>query len=182
MANRTTAGETKVPESPQALLKALAQAGKPGPEHKKLEPFVGDWNLTVKVWTDPSRPPAEAKGTVQRKWIMDGRFVQESVKVECEGKSFEGMGLLGYDNAQKKFTAVRACGLCGTISYGLVTCNDAGTKFECAREECCPLSGQKIKGRDEIVIESNDRIVVNIFKTINGKEAKVMEIVSTRKK
>jgi hypothetical protein len=172
--------DRKVPESPAALLKALAEAGKPGPEHKKLEPFVGSWTLTVKLWTDPNQPPAEAKGTVERKWILGGRFVQESAKVQCHGKSFEGLGLLGYDRAQKKFTAVRACGLCGTIGYGLATCNDSGTRFECTKEECCPLTGQKIKGRDEILIESKDRIVMNIFKTLNGKEVKVMQIVTVR--
>ena len=95
LANWTLAGEARVPDSPQALLKALAEAGKPGPEHKKLEPFVGDWTLTVKLWTNPDQAPAEAKGTVERKWIMGGRFVQETVKVECDGKSCEGMGLLG---------------------------------------------------------------------------------------
>ena len=113
---------------------------------------------------------------------MGGRFVQETAKVECDGKSFEGMGLFGYDKAQKKFTAVKVCGLCGTISHGLATCTDSGTKFECTKEECCPLTGQKIKGRDEIVIENNDKIVVNVFKTIEGKEVKVMEIVTLRKK
>jgi hypothetical protein len=92
------------------------------------------------------------------------------------------MGLLGYDRAQKKFTAVKACGLCSTISTGSLTCTDSGKKFECTKEECCPLSGEKVRGRDEVVIESNDRIVVNVFKTIQGKEVKVMEIVSTRKK
>jgi hypothetical protein len=50
------------------------------------------------------------------------------------------------------------------------------------KRECCPLTGQKFKGRDEIVIESNDRIVVNVFRTVNGHEVKVMEIVSNRKK
>jgi hypothetical protein len=182
LAGGSRAQDSTLPESPAALLKALAEAGQPGPEHKKLEPFVGDWTLTVRLWTDPSQPPAEAKGTVERKWVMGGRFVQESVKVQCDGKSFEGLGLVGYDRAQKKFTVVKACGLCGTISTGLAACSDSGTRFECTKEECCPLTGQKIKGRDQVLIESNDRIVMNVYKTINGQEAKVMEIVTVRNK
>jgi hypothetical protein len=182
LVNSALAQNDKAPPTPGALLKALAESGQPCAEHKKLQPFVGDWAITVKLWTSPGQPPAEAKGTAERKWIMGGRFVQETVKIECKGKIFEGMGLLGYDKAQKKFTAMKACGLCGTISHGLATCNASGKKFECAKEECCPLSGQKVKGRDEVVIESDDRIVVNVFKTINGKELKVMEIVSSRKK
>ncbi len=181
---QTQAGEKKLPPSPQDLLKALAEAGKPGPEHKKLQPFVGNWTFTMKVWTDPSQTPAELKGTIERKWIMDGRFVQESVRGECAktGKTFEGMGLVGYDGAQKKFTCVKACGLCGTISSGLVSCDSTGSRFECVKEECCPLTGQKVKGRDEVLIESNDRIVINLYKTINDREVKVIEIVSLRQK
>jgi len=182
LAGLTRAQDAKSPPSPEVLLKVLAENGKPGAQHQKLRPFVGDWDLTVKLWTDPSQPPAELKGTVERKWIMGGRFIQESVKGECHGKAFEGMGLLGYDSAQKKFTTVRVCGLCGTISHGLVSCDGSGTKFVCATEECCPLTGQKIQGRDEILVESNDMIVMNIYKTVEGKEAKVMEIVSIRKR
>ncbi|OAI52009.1 hypothetical protein AYO44_16815 [Planctomycetaceae bacterium SCGC AG-212-F19] len=180
----TQADGAKAPSTPEELLKALAEAGKPGPEHKKLEPFVGNWNFTMKVWTDPSQPPAELKGTVERKWIMDGRFVQESVRGACakSGKTFEGMGLVGYDAAQKKFSCVKACGLCGTVSSSLVTADPTGTRFECTKEECCPLSGQKIKGRDEVILEGKDKIVTNIYKTINDKEVKVIEIISIRQK
>jgi Protein of unknown function (DUF1579) len=175
------ADDAKSPPTPAAVLKLLADAGKPGPEHQKLQPLVGDWSFTMKMWTDPSQSPAELKGTVERKWIMDGRFVQETVKGECNGKSFEGLGLIGYHSGEKKFSTVRACGLCGTISHGFSSFDSSGAKLVSATEECCPVSGQKIKGRDEVTIESNDRIVTNIFKTLDGKEVKVMEIVYTRK-
>src|SRR5215831_18036279 len=99
LANLSFGQDAKAPPSPQALLEALAKAGTPGPEHKKLEPFVGDWTVTVTLWTDPNQPPAQATGTAQRRWIMGGRFVQETARIECHGKTFEGMGLFGYDQA-----------------------------------------------------------------------------------
>lgn len=177
------AGE-KTPPSPEALLKALAEAGKPGAEHQKLQPLVGQWTFTMKVWTDPTQPAAELKGTTERKWILDGRFVQEIGRCECakSGKSFETVGLLGYDAAQKKFSFAKACGLCGVLKSGEVTCNSAGTRFECVRDECCLLTAQKIKSRDEVLIENNDRIVFNHYKTIGDRELKVIEIVSIRQK
>src|SRR5262249_7409148 len=89
---------------------------------------------------------------------------------------------IGYDAAQKKFSLVKACSLCGTISSGLVSCDSSGARFECVKEECCPLTSQKIKGRDELVIESNDRIVLNIYKTINDREVKVGGMFSIRQK
>jgi hypothetical protein len=182
LAHTALAAEAKSPQSPGDVLKAIAETGKPSAEHQKLQPLVGDWNLTVKMWTDPSQPPAELHGTVQRKWIMGGRFLQETVKGEFDGKPFEGMGLWGYDAAQKKFTTTRACSLCGTLSSGLSDFDAAAGKFQCATEGVCPLSGEIVKGRDEVIIESDDKIVMNVFKTIDGKEVKAMEIVSTRKK
>jgi hypothetical protein len=182
IAHSALAADAKAPPSPGEVLKVLAEAGKPSAEHQKLQPLVGNWNLTLKMWTDPSQPPAELNGTVQRKWIMGGRFLQETVKGEFDGKPFEGMGLWGYDAAQKKFTTTRACSLCGTMSSGLSDFDATGAKFECATEGVCPLSGETVKGRDEVVIESDDKIVMNVFKTIDGKEVKAMEIVSTRRK
>jgi hypothetical protein len=178
------ADEPKTPPSPEALLQALAQAGQPGAEHKKLQPLVGQWTFTMRLWTDPAQAPAEVKGTVERKWIMDGRFVQETARAVCPktGKTFEAMGLVGYDAGQKKFSCVKVCGLCGTISSGLATCDSSGRRFESIKEECCPLTGQKIKGRDEVVIENNDRIVVNIFRTFGDREVRIGELVSIRQK
>src|SRR5262249_49927390 len=110
-----------------------------------------------------------------------GRFVEETIKGECLGKTFESLGLMGYHNGEKKFTAVRACGLCGTTNVSLSTCDASGTHFTCTTEECCPVTGKKIQGRNEVVIETQDRIGANVFKTIDGKEVKVMEIVNVRK-
>jgi Protein of unknown function (DUF1579) len=182
IAQSALAADAKLPPSAGDALKALAEAGKPSAEHQKLQPLVGDWNLTLKMWTDASQPPAELHGTVQRKWIMGGRFVQETVKGEYEGKPFEGMGLWGYDAAQKKFTTVRACGLCGMMASGLSDFDASKATFECATEGVCPRSGETVKGRDEVILEGDDKIVMNVFKTIGGKEIKAMEIVSTRKK
>ena len=177
------ADDARAIPSPKAVLTALAEAGKSGAEHQKLAPFIGEWNVTMRMWTDPSQAPAEMKATAESKWILGGRFVQETFRGECpEGKSFEAIGFLGYDAAQKKFSTVRVCGFCGKTMTSLATADASGRKFECATEECCPLSGEKVKGRDEIVVETNDRIVTNIYKTMNGKEFKAMEVVATRRK
>jgi hypothetical protein len=118
-----------------------------------LETLVGYWNFTMKFWTDPNLPPAQMQGTLERKWIMDGRFVQETVLGQCatSGKTCEGMGLLGYNAAEKQFTCVRACGLSGTLSSSTVACDSSGKRFEGVKEETCPLTAQKVKARDELV-------------------------------
>src|SRR5262249_18015046 len=112
------------------------------------------------------------------------RFVQETAHGQCTktGKAIDGLGLLGYNAAEKQFTAARACSLCGTLSSSTIACDSSGKRFECVKDEICPLTGQKVKARDEIVIENNDRVVMNLYKTIDGREVKVGEIVSIRQK
>ncbi len=78
---------------------------KPGPEHKVLEPLVGKWTTHVKWWMDPAAPPEESDGTGEVKWIMEGRYLQESHKGTSMGKPFEGMGLVGFDNMKKKYVS-----------------------------------------------------------------------------
>lgn len=167
--------------SAAAVIQKMVEAGRPGPEHAKLQPLIGTWSFNLSMWTDPSQPPATVTGTVERKWVMGGRFVQESVRGQSGGESFEGLGMWGYDSQQKKFSITRTCGFCGKTSQDFATCDASGKKFTYATEEACPLTGEMVKGRDEVVFESPDRIVVNVYKTLNGQEAKVMEIVTVRK-
>src|SRR5262245_57788229 len=55
----------------------LEKFGPPGPEHKLLEPLVGTWHASCKMWHDPSQKPHESDGTLVRKAVMGARFIQE---------------------------------------------------------------------------------------------------------
>ena len=101
---RTSLADDNVPQSPAELVKAIAEAGKPGTEHAKLQPLAGSWTYTCKFWMDPSQPPMESKGTIERQWILGGRFLEEKVVgTHFDGNSgFEGFRLIGYDNGRRK--------------------------------------------------------------------------------
>src|SRR5438067_1008778 len=86
-------------------LEAYAKAGKPGPQHKLLEPMAGSWTFSGKFWMDPSKPPTDLKGTCERKWVLGGRFLQDDIESPgFAGEKFQGFGLTGYDNSQGKYT------------------------------------------------------------------------------
>jgi hypothetical protein len=176
------------PMSPQALLEMLAEAGRPGPEHKKLDPLVGaqdgadDFILTAKFWTDPSQPPAVATGTAHKGWIMGGRFIQANLKFEASGETFEHLNVFGYDAAQKKFYVVGFSGLDGSITHNFISINSASNSFEWPTEERSPITGETVKGRTEILVETPDRIVMRAYTAVNGKEVKVKEISNVRAK
>lgn len=171
---------------PQALLEMLADAGRPGPEHKKLDPLVGgregadDFILTAKFWTDPNQPPAVTTGKAHKRWIMDGRFIQANLKFEVGGETFEQLNVFGYDAAQKKFYVVCFSGLDGSLTHNIISINSTGDSFEWSTEERSPVTGETVKGRTVILVETPDRIVMHAYITVNGKEVKVKEISNVR--
>ena len=76
----------------------------PGPMHRKLEPLIGNFQMTGKYRMTPEQPWQEFKADVERKWILDGRFVEETMQSEWMGQAFEGKGILGYDNVRVHLT------------------------------------------------------------------------------
>jgi hypothetical protein len=133
---------------------------------------------------DPSAPPVETHGTIERKLILGGRFLEEKYAgTGFDGESgFEGLNLIGYDNAQKKYTSTFACSMGTGTCTGLGESDKSGKTFSFATECYCPLEKKNIKGRDEIRIESTNKVVVESYKIEDGAETKMMEIVSVRKK
>lgn len=178
------AQDAKDKPSPEAIAKAMAEAATPGAAHTRLEPLAGTWAYTCKMWMAPGAPAVDTKGTIERKWILGGRFLEEVYAGQgFDGKEggFEGRGLLGYDNSNKKYTQTFVCNM-GTAVQNGQGGFDASGKLTLSSEALCPLQQCLVKMRDEIRIESRDKIVIDSYVTVDGKEHKMMELVSIRKK
>jgi hypothetical protein len=170
-------------DKPDPMIQAMIKAGTPGPEHQRLTPLAGSWSGTVKMWMEPGKPPIEEACTSERKLILGGRFLQEEVKSQFFGQPFQGMGLTGYDNLQKKYTGIWVDSMGTGISTSVGTADAQGKVFTYSREEIDPVSGKKSKNKDVIRVVSTDKNVMESYRLgPDGKEIKVMEIVLTRKK
>ena len=68
---------------------------------KKLQPLVGEWDLTVRL-LEPRELSGEMKGTVSAKWAMNKTHVQLTAKMHrppaTNGGSFEGVGYVTFDD------------------------------------------------------------------------------------
>lgn len=188
----TTTTEAKAPEMalpPGVTAEQMAEAMKlaqPSDAHKKLEPFVGNWNYTVKMWMDPKKKPEMSKGTSENTWVLDGRFLQARAKGESMGgnmPAFEGLGMTGYDNVQKTYTSTWN----DNMSTGTMTAkgsfDDKSKTFTEDGSFYCPIEkGEKkfhavwkIKGKDAYTYTS-------YMSGKDGKEVKTMEIEYKRAK
>lgn len=89
----------------QDMMKKYLDASMPGEAHKVFDNLVGSWNIATTMWMEgPDKPPTNAKGTAELKWVLGGRFLQQETIGEFMGVPSAGMGFNGYDNLDKKFT------------------------------------------------------------------------------
>jgi hypothetical protein len=173
------------PPDEKAVMEAMEKQATPGPEHKKLEPLVGEWTYTAEFWMAPGGPSMKMNGEAKRKWILDGRFIQEDVTGPAQGgmPPFQGRGLVGYDNHAKKYVGTWIDSMTTSISHMTGEMDAAGKVFTWRHEDYDPVFGKKIKMRDVIRMTGPDAQVMEFYKIApDGKEMKSGEIKLTRKK
>jgi hypothetical protein len=179
------ADDSKKTPNMEAMTKLFAEAAQPTAEHEKLKPLAGNWTYTSKFWMDPNQPAMEGTGTIERKWILGDRFLEERVTGKGpDGKTdFEGRGVVGYDKAEKKYTSGWICSMGTGISTGVGTVDASGKKFTFDSEEFCPIRQKKVKARQELRIESNDKHVMEMYEIDDsGNQRKTMELIAVRQK
>ena len=165
-------------------MEAMMAGMMPGPEHAKLKALEGSWNCTYKMMWDPSGPK-EDKGTLERKWIMGGRFLMETVKsppMMPGMPEFEGMALIGYDNTQKKFV-MKWIDNMGTGFMDLVgTFDAAGKVMTCDAEMWDPMTGKPSKQKHVLTIKDDKSHSIQMFGPgPDGKEMLHFDMTCTKK-
>lgn len=178
-----TAAKKPDKTSNNAEMEAMMKAAMPGPEHKRLDEMAGSWTYTMKMWLEPGQPPSESKGTAENKWILDGRFLVQDVSGTFMGMPFFGHGINGYDNIQKKYIGVWMDSYSTGFSHSVGSADASGKVITFTRDELDPGSGKKVKSKDVVRIVDHDHYEMDMYKDLgDGKELKVIEMRSTRKK
>jgi hypothetical protein len=154
----------------------------PGEFHQKLEPLVGDFEFTMKFWMEPGKPAIESKGTSSTKWILGKRYLQQFVTGDFGGEKFEGMGLTGYDNLEKKYVFSWVDNMGTGIMQGAGSVDKSGKVFTYHSELMDPMTGQRVKEKDVTTLVDANTFKSEFYRINGDKEVKMMEITYTRKK
>lgn len=88
-------------------MKAWQKYMTPGDIHKMLAASDGAWNEDITMWQAPGASPAKTVATTENKVILGGCYQQSNTKGTFNRMLFEGIGIMGYDNAKKIF--VNSC-------------------------------------------------------------------------
>lgn len=156
----------------------------PGPGHERLEPLVGAWTISGRLWIGAAdEPPIDGEGTSEYEWALGGRWLRHQTRTEFMGRSFTGWGLIGYDNVRKVYQGVWA----DNASTGLMLTTglyDEATKSIVSRGEVSDAaSGGVVKLRAIITFVDADTIRYEHFETKGSEpEIKSMELTYSRVK
>lgn len=176
------------------MMQMYQELSTPGENHKLLEHFVGNWNLSIRTWMGgPAAPAAESKGTSEVRSVFGGRYIVENLKSEFmmpdpeTGKEkpmqFEGMGTMGYDNYKNLYVYTWIDNMGTAILMSKGACDASGKVLTTYGEMDEPMLGVQDRMVKSVVrIIDKDRHVFEMYDLLAGDGHKVMEITYSRKK
>lgn len=159
---------------------AWMKASQPNENHKRLNDMIGEWKCSVTMWM-PGMPATQSSGTCKNEWVLQKRYVHTMYKGNMMGMPFEGAGITGYDNINKRYFS----NWMDTMTTGVMTEHgqyDEKTKTYTLTGEFDSPMGKKVRSKSEIKILSKDKHIMTMY---HGEEAKplekVMEVTYVRK-
>jgi hypothetical protein len=81
---------------------AQTQSLAPGPEHKRLEVFVGNWTFQGEAKAGPAGPGGKITGS-DRNQLLGGFFIERQVEETGPTGKVTGRMMIGYDPVKKTY-------------------------------------------------------------------------------
>lgn len=157
---------------------------RPGPEHDRLKPFVGQFRAKVKLWMGPGDPMIST-GTMKSAFDLDGLFVrQEYTGDPGEGPfpAFQGRGFWGYNLTSKRYEGVWVDNASSIMQTESGTVDGSGKVWTMTGQMADPQTGEPMTKRSVITLKDHDRHQMEMYFGKGGHEFKAMEIEYTRSK
>jgi hypothetical protein len=162
----------------QAMMEAWDKAGRVGPEHARLaKHLVGNWTTKQSMWMDEKSPPQTSTGRAVQTAILGGR------QIRFGGAPFEGTGLMGYDNAAKRYVSTWTDTMVTGIVVGQGQYDEASNSYTLHNRMSDPMHpGQESKMREVLKVVDADHLVQEMFEMHGGKEVRTLRIEFTRER
>lgn len=167
----------------EEMMKAWQAYATPGEGQQKLDAFAGTWNVKMKIWMEPGKPPEETDGTAENTWILGGRYLAQKYDGKMMGQPFNGVGYTGYDNHKKKYEGVwmDSGGTGMMVSSGSLDKTGKVMNFTATMDDF--MTGKKMTIKETLTIIDADTHRFEMWMPgPDGKMFKNLEGVYTRKK
>lgn len=154
----------------------------PGDPQSHLAATVGEWDMTIHVWTSPNSEPVETRGSATSRWILGENFVETRLEGEVLDSAFEGLRVEGYDVAIGEFVSTwrDSRGTYTLVFQGKCDANCAIRTMTADFTDPVSKTALTIKSVTTIVDDDSYRYESYIV-TPSGTEIKNLELVAARK-
>lgn len=168
----------------EATMKAMMEAGAPGPHHKGLEPMAGKFKYVNKWRMDPSQDWTVSEGDYEGEMGLDGRFLLTTVRGPMMGAEFVGMGCMGYDNVAQKHLSAWIDNMGTGIMRSEGTCDGHCKVITFEGQMLDPMTKKMCKYKYQFDVKSNDEFTMRWWSPdpADGKMFESMTIAYTREK
>ena len=181
---RMPAGQ-QMSEQEKKMMDQMMKYGTPGPNHELLKKYAGDWDVEIKMWPNPAAAPMTSKGTFKNELLFGGRYLQGRFEGDMGGMKAEGLEIIAYDLFKKMYTTFWIDGwdtifvlTTGKLDATGKILTETGTYPDAMTDG---KTMQKIKNVTTFLGDGRYKFEMFMV-TPDGKEAKSMEFVCTRKK
>ena len=166
----------------KAMWDAMMKAATPGDMHKKLEPFVGNFDVQVMSWMAPGTDPIKSSGSSVNSWALGGRYVEQRFTGTFMNMPFNGLGYTGYDNVKKNFVGTWMDNMSTAVMMTTGQLDEDGMTFMFSGTMVDPMSGKDTPLQETIIVQDNDHHTLEMWGPApDGKMFKMMEIHYARK-
>jgi len=170
------------PMDQKAAMEMMQKLATPAEGHKKLDVLVGAWNAKSSMWMDPSKPPEVTEGTSEQKWVLGGRFLEQTFEGSFMGMAFSGIGYTGFDNYKKRYVGVWMDSSTTAMFHTIGSFDASGKILTSSGRMDDFTTGKVVTVREKMTVVSKDEILFEMWGPgPDGKEYRMMEIRYTRK-
>ncbi len=135
-------------------MEAMVKAGTPGKHHEYLNQLLGTWEGTFRMWMEPGAPAIVFGGTVTREWILDGRYIKETVESDGPMGSFRGLGFIGYNNVDGQYEFAWLENMSTAIAFGTGSYDPDAKVMSFRGTHRDPLTGRVIYSTSKMDLSS----------------------------
>lgn len=153
----------------------------PGPMHKWLANFTGEWEADVIGYMDPAKPDT-SKLLQTYSMILNGLYQEAKLTGTMMGMPFEGRSINAYDNAKKKFQTVWVDIFSSGFTYMSGDYDSTTKTLNLKGTQPNPSGNTDMNIREVMKIIDNNTYTLTMYGDgTQGKEIKFMEGTFKRK-
>lgn len=148
-------------------------------EQKKLEPMVGEWEVSMTMHTPMGAMPAE--GVEKNRMVCD-KWLESDFTSEIMGMPFQGRGLFGWDAQKERYSGVWVDNMSAEMAFMEGVWSDEEKAIVWTYEQVNGMTGQSGTARTvDAQTDADTRNAKFHFKPDGGEEEVTMELAYRRK-